>query len=156
MYLKVYKTWKNMCVCLVLSHVQLFTLRCGCWVAQMCVKLIVTPTDSSSSAHGIFQARILEWVAISFSRGLSPPRDWTHVSCIVGGFFTHWAIREAWKNIKTQISLCGERKVFPLFLLVTLPHKNLVKLYGSHNPITTKASQWMFWKGKNFSCLNVI
>ena len=37
----------------------------------------------------------LEWVAFPFSRGTSPPRDWTQVSCIAGGFFTNWAIREA-------------------------------------------------------------
>ena len=36
------------------------------------------------SVHGIFQARVLEWVAISFSRGSSRPRDRTQVSCIVG------------------------------------------------------------------------
>ena len=41
-----------------------------------------------SSVYGIFLARILEWVAISFSRGSSLPRDWTRVSCIGGGFFT--------------------------------------------------------------------
>ena len=44
-----------------------------------------------SSVHGISQARILEWVAISFSRGSSRPRDQTHVSCIsciTGSFFT--------------------------------------------------------------------
>ena len=41
-----------------------------------------------SSVHGISQARILEWVAISFSRGFSHPRDWAQVSCIAGGFFT--------------------------------------------------------------------
>ena len=35
-----------------------------------------------SSIHGIFQARILEWVAISSSRGSSPPRDWNRVSCV--------------------------------------------------------------------------
>ena len=49
-----------------------------------------------SSVHGILQARILEWVAISFSRGSSQPRDWAHVSCvscIVRGFFTHWAMK---------------------------------------------------------------
>ena len=39
-------------------------------------------------AHGIFQARILKWVAISFSRGSSPPRDRTEVSRIVGRCFT--------------------------------------------------------------------
>ena len=44
-----------------------------------------------SSVHGIFQARILEWVAISFSRGLSWPRDWTWVSCTAGRLFTDWA-----------------------------------------------------------------
>ena len=39
-----------------------------------------------SSLHGIFQARILEWVAISFSRGSSQPKDWTQVSHIAGRF----------------------------------------------------------------------
>ena len=38
--------------------------------------------------HGILQVRILEWVAFPFFRGSSQPRDQTHVSCIVGGFFT--------------------------------------------------------------------
>ena len=41
-----------------------------------------------SSVHGISQARILEWVAISFSRGSSRTRNWTQVSCITCGFFT--------------------------------------------------------------------
>ena len=43
----------------------------------------------------ILRARILEWVAISFSRGSSRPRDWTRVSHIVGRRFTLWATREA-------------------------------------------------------------
>ena len=47
-----------------------------------------------SSVHGIFQAIVLEWVAISFSRGSSQPRDWTQVSHIVGRCFTIWATRE--------------------------------------------------------------
>ena len=38
--------------------------------------------DCSPPVHGIFQARILQWVAILFSRGPSWPRDWTHVTCI--------------------------------------------------------------------------
>ena len=42
----------------------------------------------ASSVHGILQSRILEWVAISSSRGSSQPRDGTHISCIAGGFFT--------------------------------------------------------------------
>ena len=52
----------------------------------------------SSSVHGILQARILEWVAISFSREYSWPREWTQVSCIAGRFFTVWATREARKK----------------------------------------------------------
>ena len=43
---------------------------------------------SGSSIHGIFQARVLEWVATSFSRGSSRLRDWTEVSHIAGGRFT--------------------------------------------------------------------
>ena len=62
------------------------------------VGLFCDPKDCSlpgSSVHGIFQARILEWVAILFSRGSSQPRDRTRVSCTAGGFFTIWATREA-------------------------------------------------------------
>ena len=51
-----------------------------------------------SSVHGIFQARILEWFAISFSSRSSQPRDQTQVSCIAGRFFTIWTTREAQKT----------------------------------------------------------
>ena len=47
-----------------------------------------------SPVHGILQARILEWVAIPFSRGSSQGRDQTQVSCVAGRFFTVWATRE--------------------------------------------------------------
>ena len=60
-------------------------------VAQLCLTLF-DPMDCSppgSSVHEIFQARILEWVAISFSRGSSGPRNWTRVSCTAGRFFTN-------------------------------------------------------------------
>ena len=50
---------------------------------------------SGSSIHGIFQARVLEWIAISFSRGSSRPRDQTRVSRIAGRRFTIWVTREA-------------------------------------------------------------
>ena len=43
----------------------------------------------------ILQARILEWVAFSFSGGSSQSKDQTQVSCIAGGFSTSWAIRKA-------------------------------------------------------------
>ena len=56
-----------------------------------CVWLFCDPIDYSPpgcSVHGISPARILEWVAIFFSRGSSRPRDWTCISCISGRFFT--------------------------------------------------------------------
>ena len=51
-----------------------------------------------SSVHRIYQARILEWLAISFSRGSSQPRDWTWVSCIAGRLLTGWVRREVQKS----------------------------------------------------------
>ena len=55
------------------------------------VRLFATPMDcslSGSSVHGILQARVLEWIAISFSRGSSRPRNRTQVSRIAGRGFT--------------------------------------------------------------------
>ena len=70
--------------------------------AQSCLPLC-DPMDCSppgSSVHGIFQARILEWVAISYSRGSSQPRYWTCISwvfCIGGQFLYNWATWEGTK-----------------------------------------------------------
>ena len=50
---------------------------------------------SGSSVYGISQARILKWVAISFSRESSQPRDQTHVFCIGRQILYHWATRES-------------------------------------------------------------
>ena len=66
---------------------------CVCSVAQLCVTLcgLMDCSPRGSSVHGILQARILEWVAISSSRETSWPRDQTStswVSCIAGRFFT--------------------------------------------------------------------
>ena len=74
---------------------------CVCVHAQSCLTLCnpVGCSPSASSVHGIFQARIMEWVAFSYSRGSSEPRDWTLSSgiscvscssCIAGRFFTGW------------------------------------------------------------------
>ena len=67
-------------------------------VAQSC-PILCDPMDCSlpgSSVHGIFKTRVLEWVAISFSRGSSQPRDQTQVSWVVGRRFTIWATREVY------------------------------------------------------------
>ena len=66
------------------------SLCCGCVCAQLCL-ILWDPVGHSlpgSSVHEIFQARILEWAAISFSRGSSWPRNGTHVSCIGRWIFT--------------------------------------------------------------------
>ena len=65
-------------------------------VAQLCPTLynLVDYSLPGSSVHRILQARILEWVAVSFSRRSSWSRDWTLDSCIARRFFTVWAIRE--------------------------------------------------------------
>ena len=65
--------------------------------AQSCLTLC-DPMDcspSGSSVNGTFQARTLECIAISFSKGSSPPRGWIRVFCTAGRFFTAWATREA-------------------------------------------------------------
>ena len=65
-------------------------------VTQSC-PILCDPMDCSlpgSSVHGIFQARVLEWVAISFARRSSRPRDRSQVSLIVGRHFTIWATRK--------------------------------------------------------------
>ena len=69
-----------------------------CSVTQLC-PILCDPVDCSlpgSPVHGIPQARLLEWVAILFSRGSFWPRDWTHqVSHIAGRRFNIWATRKA-------------------------------------------------------------
>ena len=94
---------------------------CLCLVTQPCPTLW-DPLDCSppsSSVHGIFQARILEWIAISSSKGSSQPRDQTCVSCITGGFFTCWAIRKAQNKIivwllRITISIGAVNMIFHL------------------------------------------
>ena len=118
------------------SHVQLFCDRMDCSL-------------SGSSIHGILQARIPEWVAISFSRGSSRPRNRTQVSCIVDRRFTIWATREVsgvntvnmvQRNItqppnfwRTRMALgiyniiICERGQIQTFVLKTYRHKNTAK-----------------------------
>jgi len=67
-------------------------------VKSLSLVWLCNPMDCSppgSSIHGIFQARVLEWVVISFSRGSSWPRDQTQVSHIAGRHFTIWSTRKA-------------------------------------------------------------
>ena len=74
-------------------------------VAQLCPTLCDHMNCSlpGSSGHGIFQARVLEWVAISFFRGSFRPRNWTQVSCIAGRRFNIWPTRETPKLGKEYV-----------------------------------------------------
>ena len=94
-YLSLYKekrylhTPEKQCWCIFLSKLLGKERAMLCLVTQLCPTLC-NPMDCSppgSSVHGILQAKILEWVATSFSRG-SQPRDWTQVTCIASRFFT--------------------------------------------------------------------
>ena len=77
---------------------QMFGRLCVCVVPQSCLTLfcdLMECNPPGSSFCGISQARILEWIAISSSRGYSWPRDWTPVSCICRQILYHWATWEA-------------------------------------------------------------
>ena len=68
-----------------------------CWFSHSVVSNSCDPMDCSppgSSVHGVLQARIPEWVAISLSRGSSRPRNQIWVSWTAGRFFTDWTMRE--------------------------------------------------------------
>ena len=92
---------------------------------QSCLTLC-DPRDCSlpgSSVHGILQARILEWVAISFSRGSSWTSDRTQVSFIAGRFFTIWAMEcftliEEINTICEGVHLCFRFYPILVFFLV--------------------------------------
>ena len=100
----IFITFKILCV-----HVQSL---------QSC-PILCDPMDYSppgSPVHGILQARILEWVASPFSRGLSPPRYQTSISCTAGGFFTAEPLGKPFKFYIT----CGKEEWGLKLLLVSL------------------------------------
>ena len=70
-------------------------------MSDLCDPMDYSPLGSS--LHGILQAKILEWVAISFSRGSSRPRDWTQVSCIAGRCSTVWASKYSESLLRMQL-----------------------------------------------------
>ena len=88
---EVTKSWTR------LSHWAHVHVYISVLVAQSCLTLCDTLDYSPQdySIHRILQARMMEWVAISFSKGSSQTRVWTSVSCIAGRFFTIWVTREA-------------------------------------------------------------
>ena len=73
-----------------------YSLLFSCWVVSDSFFYPVDCSPPDSFVRGISQARILEWVTISFSRGSSPLRGQTHASCTGGQVLYHWVSREAW------------------------------------------------------------
>ena len=94
-----------------LSRVRLFATP---WTAGRAMRL---------SVHGIFQARVLEWVAISFSGGSSRPRDRTPASRIVGRRFYRLS-HQKYRQLTGKITFC-ESSVYYLLTQVALVVKNL-------------------------------
>ena len=102
--LLLFLTGSDIAVWLARCHI-MHTYCCCCLVFQSSPALC-DPMECSlpcSSVHGILQARILEWVAMCFSRGYSWPRDQTCVSSFGREILYHWATREALNTFRQRI-----------------------------------------------------
>ena len=96
-YVCAFSFHKSVLLCFLPFPSMLYSYVCCCSVTKLCLTPC-NPTDYSlagSSIHGISQARILEQVAVSFSRRSSWTRNWTRVSCNGRWILYHWAAREA-------------------------------------------------------------
>ena len=139
--------WSNHFQVRMLWDVSL-AVKCG-EVARSCPTLCY-PMDCSipgSSVHGIFQAVILEWIAISFSNGSSWPRDWTRVSHIAGRCFNLWATREAQVNIIENLAYVNKAEIdvfleLSCFFLDPADGGNLIS--GSSAFSKTNLNIWKF------------
>ena len=84
--------------CMHLKQLVQSAIKCPCVLTRLVARSgptlcnIMNCSPPGSSVHEISQVRILEQIAISFSRGSSGTTDWNSLSCISGGFFTCWAI----------------------------------------------------------------
>ena len=94
----------------------------------------------SSSVHGILQARILEWVAISFSKGSLQPRDRTQVSHMAGGFFTVWATKEAAFK-RNGVALVVNRRVQNAVLGCDLKNDRMILVHFQGKPFNNTVIQ---------------
>ena len=123
-------------------------------IVQSCLTLC-EPADyspPSSSVHGILEARILEWVAVSFSRGSFQPRDRTYISGIASTLFTIWATREDLDILNfvqlfaNEIIYQGRKKraeIFSFFFWVVFSFTTVVSVcitQASHVPQMVKKS----------------
>ena len=130
---------------------------CVCMCAQSCLTLC-DPMDCSPPgffAHGIFQVRILEWIAISYFRGSSQPRDQTGISCIsslAGGFFTvHTTlppilvlIQLAVTKASSHVSWSMATRLCPIGAWSTMGHRVPCTIQHSYNAFPASQSPGEF------------
>ena len=111
----------------------------------LCDPIDCSPLDSS--VHGISQAGILEWFAISFSRGSSWPKDPTQVSCLGRQVLYCWAIREAHSHISTWLLIqkCSS------WSMLLVPHSCLTLwIIARQAPLSLELCRQAYWRGLPF------
>ena len=117
-------------------------------VTQACLTLCdaMDCRPRGSYVHGILQARKLEWVAMPFSRGLSPQRGRTWVSCTAGRFFTVWAAENKAYDLCTLAQFKDFKKIprsllpanFFLPSFLSVESSQLLKVWFKHDPLHEK------------------
>ena len=128
------------------SHTHTY-IHMKCW-SLSCIQLFVTPWTVAHRllCHGILRARMLEWVAILFSRRSSWPGDQTCVSCIAGRFFTVWATRKALiythKQVFTPCSVSVLQILSPYRLLQNTEYSSLCYTIGLSFIYTEVCVSW--------------
>ena len=132
----------------------------GIWKLLSCVRLSAIPW----SVHGILHARIMDWVAIPFSRVSSPPRDQTQVSCTAGRFFPIWATRgsliyELYLNsVLSQLPLLKQTNSMHVCARAhththTHTHTNTFRSISAKEPIICRAPS--FFRGSAFGSVRI-
>ena len=125
-----------------------------CEVAQSCPTLC-DPMDCSlpgCSLHGILQARVLEWVAITFSRGSFPPKNRTQVSHIISRRFTIFQLRSQGQHLFTSCFVQQSKFLFTLklhwvfcyLILRALKANTKFQNHSHHNPKPVKFKQFKY------------
>ena len=127
---------------LVCSQSLLLRRSCYCCLVTKSCPTLCDPMDCSppgSSVCGISQARMLEWAAISFFRGSSWPRDWTHISCIGRRILYRWATRDALGERRSEVK--SLRRVWLFVTPWTVAHQA---------PLSVGFSRQEYWSGLPF------
>ena len=127
--------------------------------AQSCLTLydLMDCSLPGSSVHGIFQARILDWIAVPFSRGSSQSRDQTRVSHIAGSLYC-WATREAPPNCVNVVDNSALRSPFIILCQTLLHHikstKNSLRSFSEHVKFTGVQYTiiWFYRNSENIFC----